>query len=66
MTSTRMIEYRITRDLVQRREHANRYRRVDRFIKALAVLAGIAVVAMCLPQLLLPFFVVSLVFTLGL
>lgn len=66
MTTTRMIEYRITRDLVQRREHANRDRRVDRFIKALAVLAGIAIVAVCLPQLVLPFIVASMVFTLGL
>ena len=66
MTTTRMIEYRITRDLVQRREHANRDRRADRFIKALAVLAGIAIVAVCLPQLVLPFIVASMVFTLGL
>jgi hypothetical protein len=66
MTTARMIEYRITRDLVQRREHANRHRSVDRLIKALAVLAGVTIVAVCLPQLVLPFFVASMVFTLGL
>lgn len=66
MTTARMIEYRITRELVQRREHANRHRPADRLIKGLAVLAGVAIVAVCLPQLLLPFFVASMVFTLGL
>jgi hypothetical protein len=66
MTNARMIEYRITRDLLQRREYVNRYRPADRLIKGLAVLAGVALVAVCLPQLLLPFFIVSTVFTLGL
>ena len=66
MTTARMIEYRITRDLVQRREHDSRHPPVDRLIKALAVLAGVTLVAVCAPELLLPFFVASTVFTLGL
>lgn len=66
MSSARMIEYRITRELLQRRENESRHRPADQFIKGMAVLASVALVAVCLPQLLLPIFVVSFVVILGL
>lgn len=65
MTTARMIEYRITQDLLRRRERATRQRPADRLIKSLAVFAGIAIAAVCLPQLLLPFLAASIVIILG-
>ena len=66
MSSARIIEYRITRELLQRRENAARHRSADQLIKGMAVLAAMALVSICLPQLLLPIFVVSFVLILGL
>jgi hypothetical protein len=66
MSTVRRIEYRITRELLQRRENASRHRPADQFIKGMAIVAGAAIVAICLPQLLLPVFVASLVVILGL
>ena len=66
MSSARMIEYRITRELLQRRENESRHRPADHLIKGMAVLAAVALVSVCLPQLLLPIFVVSFVVILGL
>lgn len=66
MSSARMIEYRITRELLRRREDQSRHRPADDLIKGMAVLAAVALVSVCLPQLLLPIFVVSFVVILGL
>ena len=66
MNSARMIEYRITRDLLQRRECEARHRSADQVIKGLAILSAVALVAVCLPQLLVPVFVACAVVTLGL
>jgi hypothetical protein len=65
MTTSRLIEYRITRDLLQRRESASRHPHADLFIKGLAIFAGVAAVSLLLPQLLLPIFVTSFVLILG-
>lgn len=65
MTTARMIEYRITRELLQRREDESRHRPADRFIKGLAVFAGMLIVVVALPELFLPIFVASLVVILG-
>ena len=66
MSTARMIENRITRELLQRRENASRHRPADQFIKGMAIFAGVTIVSICLPQLLLPVFVASLVVILGL
>ena len=66
MNSARMIEYRITRDLLQRREYEARHRSADYVIKGLAILSAVTIVSVCLPQLLVPAFVVCAVVTLGL
>ncbi|MEH6582948.1 MAG: hypothetical protein V7754_13495 [Halioglobus sp.] len=61
-----MIEYRITRDLLQRRENASRGLSAGYFIKGLAALTAVAVVSVCVPHLLLPILVASVVLSLGL
>jgi hypothetical protein len=61
-----MIEYRITRELLQRRDREPRRLFADRVIKGIALFAGLTLLSLCLPQLLLPVFVVSLVLSLGL
>ena len=64
MTEARLIEYRITRELLQRRNRAASPC-TDRFILSVAAAAGIAVLGLAVPQLLLPVFLVSAVVTLG-
>ena len=66
MNSARMIEYRITRNLLQRRECEARRSPADHLIKGLAIFAAVAVLSVCLPQLLVPAFVICAVVTLGL
>ncbi len=66
MSSARMIEYRITRELLRRREHESRHGSVDKVILGLAIFAGVAIVSIVLPELLLPVFVASMIVTLGL
>ena len=66
MTTARLIEYRITRALLRRREIEARQQGVDKIIKGLALIAGVVMVSVILPQLLLPVFILSLIVTLGL
>lgn len=66
MTNARMIEYRITRDLLHRRESASHRLVTDRIIRGLALAAGLAVIGLVVPQLILPIFLASMVVTLGL
>jgi fatty acid desaturase len=65
MTTARLIEYRITRRLLQRRELESRRQGVDTLIRCLAVIAAGALVSVVMPALLLPIVIVSLIFTLG-
>ena len=66
MTTARMIEYRITRELLHRRENESRHRGADQLIKGLAAASAAVLIAVCLPELLLPIFLASFVVVLGL
>ena len=66
MNATRNIEYQITRQLLQRREEQSRIHGIDRTIKILAAATGAVILAVCVPELLLPIFFASAVVTLGL
>ena len=66
MTSARLIEYRITRQLMRRREVQASRTGVDTLIKGLALVAGVVMVALVLPELLLPVFLLSGCVALGL
>ena len=65
MTTARMIEYRITQQLLQRREIESRRTPAGWFIKKFALLAGLLLLSVSLPELLLLTFIASLVLTLG-
>ena len=65
MNATRNIEYQITRQLLLRREQQSRRHSVDRVIKTLAAVTGAVILAVCVPELLLPIFFASAVVTLG-
>ena len=66
MNAARNIEYQITRQLLQRREEQAGNDSVDRVIKTLAAVTGLVILALCVPELLLPIFFASAVVTLGL
>lgn len=66
MNAARNIEYQITRQLLQRREEQCRNNSIDRVIKTLAAVTGAVILAVCVPELLLPIFFASAVVTLGL
>ncbi|MFT7176489.1 MAG: hypothetical protein ACJAUG_002495, partial [Halioglobus sp.] len=65
MNAARNIEFQITRQLVKRREAHRNSQSVDRVIKVLAAIAGALILAVCVPELLLPIFFASAVVTLG-
>jgi hypothetical protein len=65
MTTARLIEYRITRRLLQRRELESRRQAVDTLIRGLAVIAAGGLVSVVMPALLLPIVIASLIYTLG-
>jgi fatty acid desaturase len=65
MTTARLVEYRITRRLLQRRELESRRAGVDTLIRALAVISAGAMLSVVMPALLLPILAALLVFTLG-
>jgi hypothetical protein len=65
MTTARLIEYRITRRLLQRRELESRRQSVDTLIRGLAVIAAGGLVSVVMPALLLPIVIASLIYTLG-
>ncbi|MFK8048957.1 MAG: hypothetical protein AB8B81_11045 [Halioglobus sp.] len=66
MNAARNIEYQITRQLLQRRAQESRIHSIDKVIKMLAGVAGTVILAVCVPELLLPIFFASAVLTLGL
>lgn len=66
MNAARNIEFQITSQLVKRREAQRNSQSVDRMIKVLAAIAGALILAVCVPELLLPIFFASAVVTLGL
>jgi len=66
MNATQNIEYQVTRQLVQRRQTHSSRQSVDRVIKSLAAVAGTVILAVCIPELLLPIFFASAVLILGL
>lgn len=68
MTNARLIEHRITRDLLQRRDHAMHTangRFVERLITATAVTAGMLVLGSYAPELLFALLAGAGVLTLG-
>lgn len=65
MNTARNIEYQITRQLLLRREEQSRNNVVNKVIKALTAVAGTVILAVCVPELLLPIFFASAVVILG-
>jgi len=65
MSTARIIEHQITRKLLDRRDIDSQQQIADKIIIAAALFAGVSILSLCLPQLLLPVIVTSVVFGLG-
>jgi hypothetical protein len=65
MNAARNIEYQITRQLLLRRDEQSRNNSVNKVIKGLTAVVGTVILAVCVPELLLPIFFASAVVILG-